>query len=50
MIGICVALIVLCLMWEAWEHKRKELSCLYCGEYRKHRQDCPYDFENREQR
>lgn len=45
-----VGLVLLIIMLELWNAHEAKHSCMYCGTYKGHRQDCPYDFESREER
>jgi hypothetical protein len=44
---LIVALFVLAVAMKMWEHYTAKQSCVYCGTFRGHRQDCPYDLDQR---
>ena len=44
-----VGLLVLVVAMKMWEHYTASQSCSYCGQFRGHTQNCPYDFDQREQ-
>ncbi len=44
---IIVSMFVLVIAWQMWESHRDKVTCGYCGGHRGHRQDCPYDHEQR---
>ena len=50
MSAILVAFFCLLIAWKMWRDHYDKRQCAYCGHHRGHRQDCPVDFENREER
>lgn len=50
MISTLLLILVMVLLYELTKHHQDKHTCRYCGGYRGHGQNCPYDFEHREQR
>jgi hypothetical protein len=44
---LLVSMICLVAAWKMWQHYTTAQSCAYCGTFRGHRQDCPYDLDQR---
>jgi hypothetical protein len=44
---LLLGLIACLMLLEYARHERAKRQCRYCGGLNGHRQDCPYDFEQR---
>ena len=44
---IIVAFFLLLIMRELWQRHLDRFRCAYCGAHKGHRQDCPFDTDQR---